>query len=294
MRIIVLSIAFALLAACGGSQPPIGAPRVMQSRLDVTPDRTGRRTLLYVSTLSSDTYVYTYRKGKLRSILTTLFNTNGLCSDARGDVFLSSATIYEYHHGQDVPVAELSNPFGAPLACSVDPITGKLAVVSGRGLAIYKPMTRYRWRLPKLYTPSTTLAGGGYDAMGNLFVDGEVNSSQLFLAELPKGSKTFENIMPDVSITIPGTVQWDGQYLAVGDEHNSLIHRFAISGSAATQVGSLTLSGASNIGQFWIQHNTVIGPDISNNAVGFWHYPGGGTAVKSIPVDEPYGATISR
>jgi hypothetical protein len=285
--------AAAFLAGCGGSQPPIGAPGAMlQSRSLVLPTAHGR-DLLYVSGYFASN-VYTYPAGTLISGLAG--GMTGVCSNAAGDVFMTvpnANIIDEFAHGRSTPIAQLSDPFGSPQSCSVDPTTGKLAVVSSNGVAIYRPGTLHRWRLPRLYTPGQNLSSCGYDASGDLFIDGETGSSVIIFAELPKGASKFENITLDQKLTVPGTVQWDGQYLAVGDQYNTLIRRFSIQGSQGTQIGSVTLSGTQGIPQFWIQDTIVIGPDEFNAQIGFWKYPDGGSEIKTLQMDLPYGATVS-
>jgi hypothetical protein len=81
-------VAAAMLAGCGGSQPPIGAPGATpQSRAVLLGTR---RDLLYVSSdLATD--VYTYPHGKLVSALGG--STGVICSNAAGDVFLSQVNV---------------------------------------------------------------------------------------------------------------------------------------------------------------------------------------------------------
>ncbi len=62
----------------------------------------------------------------------------------------------------------------------------------------------------------------------------------------------------DETIYLPGGVQWDGKYLAVGDQvavkHNftSTIYQFSISGSIGTTVNTMVLTGSSEVAQFWL------------------------------------------
>ena len=96
-------LAAAILAGCGGSQPPIGAPGAMlQSRAIPTqtahggswmlPEAKGE-DLLYVASSRSDQYsvsVFSYRSGKLVGQLKGFSDyVSGLCSDSAGDVFRS-------------------------------------------------------------------------------------------------------------------------------------------------------------------------------------------------------------
>jgi hypothetical protein len=288
--------AAALLAGCGASQPPIGAPGAMPQLRPVLMATVHRRDLLYVSS-DLATNVYTYPHGKLVSALGG--STGVICSNAAGDVFLSQVNvdvIDEFQHGRSTPIAQLSEPFSSPQSCSADRISGKLAVVSsaGEGVAIFRPAKRHHWHLPRLYPLPEYLFSCSYDASGDLFIDGRTKNNQIVLAEMANGKSKFKNITLDYNLTTPGTVQWDGQYLAVGDEGNTLIRRFSIQGFKGTQVGSLALSGPSSLAQFWIEGSIVIGADWSNSQVDFWNYPDGGSEIKDLNISEPLGVTVSR
>jgi hypothetical protein len=138
-----ISAAAALLAGCGGSQPPIGAPGAMPqtAALAVHTDRgeswmlpEGKGAdLLYVSDGGTDdVLVFSYPQGALVGTLSGFDNPYGLCTDVKGDVFVvneSADTVVEYAHGGKTPIATLN--LGTPtLACSVDEHTGDLAVVT--------------------------------------------------------------------------------------------------------------------------------------------------------------------
>lgn len=250
--------------------------------------------LLYVSErYSSVTNVYTYPRGQFVASLTYPGSyTGGLCSDAAGDVFITTSyAIYEYQHGNATPVAVIA---GTAIGCSVDPVTGDLAAsILKTGIAIYRPGRGYQWHLPRVFNVSG-LSYGGYDGRGNLFVDGSVSSVHPFFKELPRGGSKFENVTLDKLPPRPGNIEWDGRYLAVGDGQNLLIRRFAISGTRGRRVGSLHLAGPSQGEQFWIQGDTIIAPAYSSGwLAGFWRYPQGGFAYKAISEASANGATVS-
>lgn len=286
----------ALLASCGTAQLPVGPSGAMfPSRSAVTPALQGR-DLLYVAA-DTVTNVFTYPGGKLVSALGG--TTGVICSNTQGDVFLSEQNgnfIDEFQHGRATLIAQLSNPFADSQSCSVDPASGSLALVSsaGEGVAIFRPGKRHHWHLPRLYAQGGYLYSCGYDAHGNLFIDGKTQYNQMIFAELPKGGAAFINIALDQAFTTAGTVQWDGQYLAVGDQENTLIRRFSIEGSSGTQIGTVTLSGPNVITQCWIQDAIVTGAEQSNSKVQFWPYPTGGSAIRTITTTYPLGVTVSR
>ena len=89
-------------------------------------------------------------------------------------------------------------------------------------------------------------------------------------------------------------MQWDGNYLAVGDRDENVICRFSGTGGAGTKIGSTALDGANQVSQYFIQGKNVIGPEAGLNDVGIWKYPTGGAATKIIGGFEvPNGAAIS-
>jgi hypothetical protein len=199
------------------------------------------------------------------------------CSDQRGDVFVATGDgLLEYRHGGVSPIATIGIESEA---CSVDPVTGDLAVVQyGYGIRIFRP-TKQGWHLPATRTPPFQPTSGAYDANGNLFVDGSTDGA-LELAELVKGAKNFTSIEVSQTVNAAGSIQWDGRHLAVTDAQANppLIYRYSISGSAATLIGTTKLSGATRVAETWIFDSYVFGAvDYYNLGVDMWRYPGGGS-----------------
>jgi len=273
--------AAALLTACGASPPPIGASSTATLPLIKAGD------LLYVSQLghSLHTNIYAYPKPRLVSRLGA--GGFGLCSDAAGDVFLSgSYGTAEYAHGGATQLAYIGAPIGNAYSCSVDPVTGKLAIIvtseTKSEVTIYKQESGHQWGLGSAFSSKEPLSACSYDSAGNLFVGGFAGPSEFKLIELPKGASKFETITLDTDVSPQGDVQWDGTYLAIGEYSNATIHRFEIQGTKGTQIGTVSLSGAAYIRQFWIQDGVVIGPQLLDNRIGFWSYPQGGAPLKMI------------
>jgi len=318
------SAVFALLAACGalrqpGDTPPIVAPGAMKQSGPIAQHETRSkswmlpaakgRDLLYISKPfypgARDVYVYTFPGAKQIGMLGGLGQPEGECVDKTGNVFIidvSDSNIYEYAHGGTNPIAILQSPYVGPVGCSVDPLSEKLAV-SGRGssgtvsIFAYKP--KRGWRFPKTYSVAGMSEGAfcGYDDKGNLYLDGTSPSRTFKLVELPKNAASFVGVTLNKNIGAPGPVQWDGKHLAIGDSGLSplTISEFAMSGSSGTKVGSTTLGGTKEVGQFWIQGHWVVGSDFYYSGVGagFWPYPAGGDSKKTIDLYEPYGAVVS-
>lgn len=266
--------------------------------------RAAHGSLLYVSdTGSSDVYVFSYPKGKLVQTLTGFADPGGECVDSKGDVFVTNtggSNIIEYAHGGSTPIATLNDKGWFPIGCAVDPATGNLAVTnfstssSGPGnVVIYK---HAKGRPTGHYTdsamPSMLLCS--YDGSSNLFLDGLTDGSAFAFAELRKGTQKLTNITVDQSIGSAGGVAWDGTHVAVGDQTTNTIYQFTIAGKHATEAGSTSLGGASEVFQFWIDGSKVIGADALAGDVGFWSYPDGGSATKTIGgLYAPLGAVVS-
>ncbi len=127
-------IAAALLAGCGGSQPPIGAPGAMpQTSAIATHARSGKswmlpeaksEDLLYVSTFYG-VYVFKSPSGSLVGNL-DVPGPGGLCSNRAGNIFVTAPGDYEafeYAHGGASPIAAFSDNYidFNPVDCSADP-----------------------------------------------------------------------------------------------------------------------------------------------------------------------------
>lgn len=294
-------VAAAFLTSCSGVEPSVTPPR--SATTAARPD--ARAALLYVSdTATSDVYVYSYPQGKLRQTLTGFADPAGECVDKSGNVFIANtggSNIVEYAHGGSSPIATLKDKGYFPLGCSVDPATGNLAVTNfsttgsaAGNIVIYKN-AKGRARRHYSYASMYEMLLCGYDAAGNLFVDGLTQSYGAVVAELPHGKARMRGVALDRSIYNPGGIQWDGKHVAIGDQSSNTIYQFRVKNGKAKTVSSTTLGGATMVFAFWIDGNKVIGPDAGAADVGVWRYPQGGAAVKTIGgVYVPLGTTISR
>ncbi|HEY1881725.1 MAG TPA: hypothetical protein VGG51_01630 [Candidatus Cybelea sp.] len=252
--------------------------------------------LLYVVDNGANTVSYlSYPKGKTLGTLTGFGSVNGSCVDAKGDVFITdshNSELDEFAHGSRTIRKRLKDTQDYMLGCSVDPVSGNLAVAaqprdsSPGGVAIFthakgKPK---EFEGSPVYLPSHCT----YDDKGDLFVDGSNGHAQFALAELPAKSKAFVTITLDESIAAAGGLHWDGTYLAVDDQgvgyQGSTVYRFAISGSSGTTVSKVALRGSRDVDDFWIDGGKLIGPDqgVSSAVVRVWKYPAGGKPQRSF------------
>jgi hypothetical protein len=203
--------------------------------------------------------------------------------------------LYEFQYRGKRPIKTLSTGGVEPSGCSIDPSSGNVAaaiISNGGGVMVWPKGSG----TPIAYTtPLITAYFVGYDANGDLFVDGFKSTDVFGLAELPKGSSTFESVTLNQEIEFPGNVQWDGSYLAIGDQMDSVVYQFACTGASCSEHGSTPLAGAIDCVQFWIDKGTVACPDAGSGDIGLWHYPAGGSSYATASqIPEPLGSVIVR
>jgi hypothetical protein len=287
----------------------------------MSPDAAKTKDLLYVSNLNSGTVnVYSYPSDKLVGTIKGDYDgPDGICVDKKNDIWVvnnSGASLVEYKHGGKTPIATLGGII-LPIGCSIDPTTGNLAVTSygassdgGGSVSIFA----HAEGTPTVYTDSEIPHFNfcGYDPKGNLYADGtDAAQSQFHFAELSKGAKAFKNItLKGGIIYYPGNVQWDGKYVAVGDQDAgsassgvSAIYQTTGSGGKIVHETPLNSGEAEDVIGFWIQGSAVIGPNVGypyttddKGSVGFYKYPAGGNPTKTLKkgFDWPQGAAISE
>ncbi len=167
-RLAVLTTTVILaLAGCGGAGTtvPPGAmtspTHQILSKSWMLPEAKGD-DLLYATAAygSSDVYVYSYPEGKFVGNL-DLYASGYSCVDGNGNIFFPGPYgTYEYAHGGSQPINYLS--LYAAFACSIDPVTGNLAVTTlGNAVYIYADAQG----TPTEYTD--TSIGGRADFRGN-------------------------------------------------------------------------------------------------------------------------------
>jgi hypothetical protein len=338
-------LALAMLAGCGGvaqsqlapqahfeqqngSRLPASTTSAMQGNAMVVkpnhirswmdPDAKSKDLLYVTNPGGNEVLVYSYPQYKLVGTLGGLyynFFADGVCSDKQGNVWIvgnAGQELIEYAHGGTTPIATLSDPGYYPTACSVDPVTGNLAVANKEtvnstpqqgNVAVYTHATG----TPTLYTDSQLFQVWfcGYDNKGNLYIDGTKGYSVTFgFAELPKGKKQLTNItLKGGTIYFPGKILWDGKYVAVGDQsyqnkYPTTSGIYQTTGSGGKIVSTTPLTGSLDVAGFWIAGKSVIAPDIFLENINTYKYPAGGKPAKQLPgctgrSCQPYDAAIS-
>jgi hypothetical protein len=298
-------VAGVMLAGCGASQPPIGAPdATSQTSAHITHVERGSSwmapnakasDLVYVSNFySSDILVFRYPGGKAVGMLTG-DEPQGECtsSTSKGNWWVvnsGSNEIVEYAHGGTSPISTLSETAGEAASCAVDPTTGNIAttVLDAGDVVVFAGGTG----------AGTTISDGmietffdAYDSKGNLFVDGLNGSGAFGLVEFLKGRSSFKTITLNETIQFPGALQWHERYLVVSNSNG--LDRFRIHGTTGSLEGITMLDGGGDGGAFWIQRHHVAATSAGGAAI--WKYPAGGEPIKTLggSFDLPNGVVVS-
>ncbi len=301
-------VAACALLACSGLQPPTLpslARATLVDRGSWLSARAGSEDLLYLSDqLSSDVYIFSYPALEPVGTLTGFDFPEGLCSDKRGDVFVTDLLdreIFEYAHGGSKRIRTLRDG-GYPQGCSVDPSSGDLAVADYGSSATPGDVAVYQTArgTPVIYRDPTMISfdNCGYDDGGNLFADGQKYGNAPGLVELPMDADKLKDIEFKHSFDASGSVQWDGQHVAVMGNSPRSILRLAISRSKGEVVGRTILNSPKYPLSFRIESDrlmlTYFPPHSKYAALGVWAYPGGGMAMKTIRgLAGVYGLTVS-
>jgi hypothetical protein len=291
-------VATAMLAGCGGSQPPIGAPGAMpQSVAHRASVSSG--DLIYAASPDGVLFTFNFPSGSFVGD----FNPAGfpgivgMCTDTSGNVYVigyeSFTVIAKFAHGATTPTwtTQVSDAYYAH-SCAVDPTTGNLAAYTNEGsfesgpnvVAIY-PNGSGGSGTPTYYTIPNTMAYASfctYDNAGNLYANpyGYKSSDRWAIAELPSGGSTFSIITPTKRIKL-GPLQWVSGYLVASD--HGTVYRLTISGSHAKIVGETKARGKQS--SMWIQDSGVLvaAYEKHKNEIALWNYPKGGEPMTIIP-----------
>jgi hypothetical protein len=292
-RYAIWFVTAALLAGCGGSQPPVGASGAVPLSSATTAHAKSapwmlpeakNEDLLYLAS-TDGTNILSYPQGKLVGSIDAGAQWTYLCSDQKGNVFFtefrnSANNVVEYAHGGTTPIATLNSP-GYPWSCSVDPVSGNLAVANytAQGnvgnIAVF---TKEQGTLTIYSDPAiSSYTYCGYDASGDLFIDG-VGGSKAYFAELPKGGNTFTNITLDHGWYGSDVIEWDGKYITLADALSHSIFRVQVSGSTGSVVSIVSLKGWHQgvMKESWLQNGTLIAQPGKHGDAGLWRYPRGG------------------
>lgn len=289
-----LSVAAALLADCGGSQPPIVTQGAIPQRVSAA---THSGLIYALATPATAVNFFTFGQGRLVGIISGIYLSQGMCADPKGDVWISDTgaqKIVEYAHGETKRIATQSDSGEIAADCSVDPTTGNLAVAnvdSGgpprKGNLVIYGRARSS---PRVFRCLNIQRYGwvSYDSKGDLFVDGLSARNKFGFCALYKGSRWLRDVTLDHSIGSPGPVRWDGSYVGVGDQGIASIYRFKVAGNNGRLIDTVHLRGTTvDITDFVFvfangRATQVLVNTYRGSALGFWNYPAGGSPIRTL------------
>jgi hypothetical protein len=226
--------------------------------------------------------------------LTSFSEPQGLCNDGK-NVYITdtgASDIIVYAAGTSQPARTLQETGYYPDGCSYDTSGKELAVASAGSpdVALYPGGQGS----PKYLSSSllTTISLVQYDNSGNLYLFATSANGQPVLAELPANSKKIKikcsHFHPWTS-NFPGTFAWDGQYLLTNDQASGDVYRV----KGCDTVGTFQLTGSSDIVDFYVQGNRLVGADAGNADVEIYAYPKGGSPIQTVSgFSEPIGVTV--
>jgi hypothetical protein len=200
----------------------------------------------------------------------------------------------------DTVIKSVSAPYDYTSSCAMNE-AGDLAVgvLLGNGYSaggqeiIFKNATG---KGTVINTPLYKAYFAGYDPKGNLFADGEDQSYNFMLVEIPKGSTKAVQVTTSNTVEFPGSVQWDGKYITVFDQLTSQTFQYTIKGTTATLVNTITFNGAGDCAQTWLVKGLMYCGDYYNDNGSAFKYPEGGNAVAvfSGNFDGPLGVVAAN
>jgi hypothetical protein len=284
----------AMLAGCATQDDIPTATQAMHGFSRVPPGTSSGDLIYVASAFEPDVTTSFYTYPGLQYV-GSIEGGTGLCSDKTGDVYV----VYdggwtEYAHGGTTPIQTYSNSQYNFLHCSVDPVTGNLAVsVQETGAAIFTNASNS----PLIYAgPYGDQVYCAYDRSGDLFVFGSPyggSSPAPLLEELPYNTWALVPISLPQKIHEAEPLQWDGQHIAVAQQRGPTVHRLKFLNGRARIVLSSRFHGTNRgqIQQFWISGTTIVIPfnvkGSSADDVGVWNYPNGGNPIATFRGPSP-------
>jgi len=277
------------LAGCAASAPSVSTgwhdalPQVRSARAFVFPAANSKTYQWLDNGFESYQYDYpasTARTGKK----VNLYDSGGECSTGKRTfwiVDLEGEIADEYTY--DGKLIRYLSPSGSNFfgQCAVSAKSGDVALTTSQGIVVFTSGSQTK---AKTYSLSESPFYAGYDPKGDLFVSAVSTQDEFVLLELTAGSSSFQTVSLPNKLSSAGSVQWDGDYLAVYDRVDHKIYRYAIAGYAATLEGTVTLKHAVNCRATWIAPPYVFCPSVGRGkrAAAVFNYPAGGHAIATL------------
>ena len=323
-RLALVVIASSALAGCGWSQPSLVSSMASTTMRSIplagpVPPRVGPvaavstwmepsskgKTLLYISDVYGNVvWVLNYPKLTPAGVLTGFDQPESLCTDSRGDVWVTAtldSELVEYAHGSKSPKATLLEKNQYPSDCSVDPNSGDLAVaniVSGAGssagdVAVFK----HAAGKPKIYRDGAfdRVFFLSYDDNGTIWVDGQSSTGSFVYASLKNGH--FSNIvLSGGSIDFAGGVDFIHGTITVGDQQGPSGYSVVYQTTGNAITGSTPLQQSADVANYIVDGTKLLGPDALAENLGFWSYPAGGNELRGFVYkwNVPLGIALSK
>jgi hypothetical protein len=230
----------------------------------------------------------------------------GMCSDTNGNVFIantSMSTIDEYAPSGTFTQA-LSDPGQFPAGCSVDPVSGTLAVSNivstsdnAGGISLYANASGAPQQLtdPNMFEVFFISYLG---KTGQLYYSGFNNSFYTAISSYIGGNFALLNIS-GATIGFPGTVSnaFKTKTLAIGDQDTFYGPTFYQVTSSGSVTGSTVLScpsGECDVVQATTKGNKIVAPDAESLDATVNPYPAGGDALVTVSgFGQPIGSAVS-
>lgn len=276
-------------------------PKRLANVARVAPDRKRHhRKFWYIASFYDSTVnVYTLPGLVSKGTLSGTSEEQGLCTKGTGTFWVANSggdDLLEYDYKGTTVIKTLTESVGEPAGCSVDPTTGNVAmsVLFDPYVLVWTGGTGTYTQMDDSLSETWFVA---YDGSGDLFANGYTTSGAVGLAELTKGSTTWKTLSLNQTIGFPGGIQWDGKYLAYGDQSldANALYRFSCSGSSCTNEGTVSLTGSEDCDQGWIKGGVFACGDVGDDEGKLYHYPAGGSPYADVSgLDGPLGGTIVK
>lgn len=292
------------LVAHNGNVLPLGTHGV------VNPDKKNKGGYAYISDYgSNNVYVYNISQSsgafgsEVGSTNSGISGPQGMCASKKGEAWVANtndSNLLGYKGGSTTSNASLTDTGEYPAGCSVDK-KGDVAVSNicnstscGPGdVAVFKggtgsPTAITCPNLRRYYFIA-------YDKQDNIWVDGEDSSYVTALCEIKAGSSSGTAISLNVTPEFPGGVTVGGKDIGVLDQDTDTIDLYTISGTSGTEVGTVSLSGASDPVQDFLDKKFVLASNAGEGSTCSWAYPAGGSDVScATGFSEPIGVAVAK
>jgi hypothetical protein len=263
---------------------------------------------IFVSDVTIGVVNIYHPNGTLIAQLTGFNEPQGLATDAKGNLYVAdtgNSRIQIYAPPYTGSPTTLSDPGEYPAGVSVlnngkfVAVTNVMDTSGGQGSVIL--YTNGTAGSPIFNSDFLEVYLCGFDAKGNLYVDGSNSFGAVEVGEIAKlttGGTTLTTLAYNNAISFPGGVEVTTKgEIAIGDQLGAAIYSYnpPKGGSLGSPVETTPLTGSSDVVTFaFKKYNKFLWTaDAVNADSNKFAYPGGGSALRTIPVTGgPVGVAI--